>query len=67
MQWGIRGVCGIFFLSANHHSLVVYQNNVFLNTHSCSSTKHARWFSTISGIIILHSYTNGLSPRAEKG
>jgi|AGFS01.1.fsa_nt_gi hypothetical protein len=41
MQWGMRGVSGVLFLSANHHSLVIYQNNVFLNTHSCSSTNDA--------------------------
>jgi hypothetical protein len=27
----------------------------------------AEWFSTISRSIILHSYTNGLARRAEKG
>ncbi|GAB7448222.1 hypothetical protein EKTHUN627_16620 [Enterobacter kobei] len=41
MQRGLGGVCGVLFLSANHHSLVVYQNNVFLNTHSCSSANDA--------------------------
>jgi hypothetical protein len=29
--------------------------------------QNAEWFSTISRIIIRHSYTNGLSPGAEKG
>jgi hypothetical protein len=29
--------------------------------------QNAEWFSTISLIIIRHSYTNGLAPGAEKG
>ncbi|RAY73803.1 hypothetical protein DP185_01780 [Enterobacter hormaechei] len=29
--------------------------------------QNAKWFSTISRIIILHSYANGLAHRAEKG
>ncbi len=41
MQRGLGRVRGVLFLSANHLSLVVYQNNVFLNTHSCSSANDA--------------------------
>ena len=41
MQRGLGRVRGILFLSANHHSLVIYQNNVFLNTHSYSSANDA--------------------------
>jgi hypothetical protein len=37
----MRRVCGVFFLSANYRSLVIYQNDVFLNAHSCSSANNA--------------------------
>ena len=66
MQRGLGSMRGVFFLSANYHSLVINQNNVFLNTHSCSSANDADGSAPSTGSIIRQSYTNGLF-RSGKG